>query len=507
MPTGPSALEPGPPASLARLWEKQARRRGGLYLGVGTTPAGTGGLVMAAPQQGALVLGPPRSGKTTTLAIPNVLSAPGPVLSTSTKAEIMAITAATRATLGRCWLFDPSGTTPAPPGVTRIRWSPVASCVEWDDALLTARAMTAAARPGNRRGDAGHWLERAEAMIAPLLHAAALTGGTMRQVQGWVLRQDLDAPQGILSAHGLPAHGLPVTGISAQGPALAADVVAGLAATDHREQSGIFSTTAGVLAAYRSTAVLDGAHPVNFDPRSLAAGRDTVFVCAPAHEQDLLAPITVAFLEAVRVGAYQTARRADRPASPVTLVLDEAANIAPLPGLPSLVSEGGGQGVVTIAFLQDLSQAKHRWGPEAEGFLSLFGAKVILPGIGDVATLDLVSRLAGEIDRPTPSHTRGPRWAGRGARRTETWSMHRQRRLPVDAVHGQAPGTALLLAGSRPPERVALQPWWDLEPFCRASPAPVVANDGAPRAPSPPWPAPRQAATADLGIDHNPAPW
>jgi hypothetical protein len=42
-----------------------------------------------------LVLGPPRSGKTSTLVVPNVLAAPGPVLITSTKADVL------RATLGQ----------------------------------------------------------------------------------------------------------------------------------------------------------------------------------------------------------------------------------------------------------------------------------------------------------------------------------------------------------------------------------------------------------------------
>ena len=77
------------------------------------------------------------------------------------------------------------------------------------------------------------------------------------------------------------------------------DVLSGLAATDSREQSGIWSTAAGLLAAYRFDAVLDNAAAPNFDPRHLAAGGDTVYVCAPARVQELVAPIVVAFLEQV----------------------------------------------------------------------------------------------------------------------------------------------------------------------------------------------------------------
>ncbi len=39
-------------------------------------------LIWAGAQQAMLVLGPPRSGKTSTLVVPNVLAAPGPVLVT-----------------------------------------------------------------------------------------------------------------------------------------------------------------------------------------------------------------------------------------------------------------------------------------------------------------------------------------------------------------------------------------------------------------------------------------
>ena len=386
--------------------------------------------------------------------VPNVLAAPGPVVSTSTKADVLAASAGVRATLGRCWLLDPSGTVPAPAGVTALRWSPICASGRWDDALVTARVMVGTARPGGRSGESSHWTERAEALLAPLLHAAALTGAGMRTVTGWVLRQDSVTARQALDAGGTT---------------LAAEVLAGIAATDNREQSGIWSTAAGVLAAYRSEAALAATVDPNFDPTRLAEGTDTVYICTPAREQGLLAPIVVAFLESVRAGAYATAGadlragRTGRP--PILLALDEVANIAPLPDLPAIVSEGGGQGLVTMACLQDLSQARQRWGATADGFLSLFGTKVVLPGLADMTTLELVSRLGGEIDVPARSVSRGPWWSGTRSTPTTTWSTRRQRRLPVDAVSQQPGGSALVLAGNQPPGRVRLGPWWATPPF------------------------------------------
>ncbi len=451
---------------LARLQRHLAAAGGRLY--VGTV---NGGLVLAGPQQAVLVLGPPRAGKTTAVAIPNVLCAPGPVIATSTKPDLLAATLAARAQLGRCWLFDPSGTTSNLPGLTRLRWSPVAAATTWDESLVLARAMTRAARPVGRHGESAHWTERAEALLAPLLHAARLSDAGIESVLRWVLRQDLDAPQAVLAGHGVD---------------VGSDVLAGIAATDPREQSGIWSSTAGVLAAYRSDAVLDNSAAVNFDPTSLIDTSDTVYICASARQQDLVAPIVVAFLEQARAGCYSAwGMSTSRP--PLTLVLDEVANIAPLPDLPALVSEGGSQGVLTLACLQDLSQARARWGPAADGFLSLFGTKLVLPGIGDLSTLELVSRLGGEIDVPARSVSRAPWWTGTGGGETVTWSNHRQRRLPVDAVSQQPLGTAVLLAGAQTPEQVGLPPWWHLEhlrpdrPVVVDAPEPGLAEPGRDR--------------------------
>ena len=93
--------------------------------------------------------------------------------------------------------------------------------------------------------------------------------------------------------------------------------------------------------------------------------------------------------------------------------LDEVAGIAPLPSLPALAAEGGGQGLVTLACLQDLSQARSRWGQAAEGFFSLFNTKLLFPGVADHRTLQLVSALAGEVPVPENGRLRVRRRAAR----------------------------------------------------------------------------------------------
>jgi type IV secretory pathway TraG/TraD family ATPase VirD4 len=314
-----------------------------------------------------------------------------------------------------------------------------------------------------------------------MLHAAAISGQGMREVLAWTLRHDLHTPMALLVNGGDEA-------------TVAIDVLAGIAATEDREKSGIFSTTAGTLAAYRSGRALGLTDEADFDPAGFVSGGDTIYVCAPARYQALAAPIVVAFLEQLRAATYRAS--ADGTLRlPVTLVLDEVANIAPLPDLPAMVSEGGGQGLLTLACLQDLSQARGRWGTAAEGFFSLFGAKVLLPGVGDLRTLDTVSRLAGQSDVAVRAVNTSAWWSGRPSAST-TRSMRRQERLPVDQVHSLAPGTALVIAGARPPRLAALTPWWAHRPFSEvrsARPPALVpgARDGArvpPRAPLAPLP-------------------
>ena len=126
----------------------------------------------------------------------------------------------------------------------------------------------------------------------------------------------------------------------------------------------------------------------------------------------------------------------------MVFILDEVASIAPLPSLPALAAEGGGQGLVTMACLQDLSQARARWGEVAEGFFSIFNTKVIFPGIGDHRTLQLISALAGDEQVPIQTVSR---WAGEWGRIRHSVSVAPQfrPRLPIDQVARGVPGYTL----------------------------------------------------------------
>jgi hypothetical protein len=71
---------------------------------------------------------------------------------------------------------------------------------------------------------------------------------------------------------------------------------------------------------------------------------------------------------------------------------------APIPDLPSLLAEGAGQGLLICGALQDLSQAVARWGDVGHGFLTFWQNTLVLPGIRDDRTLELLSKLTGEYE-------------------------------------------------------------------------------------------------------------
>jgi type IV secretory pathway TraG/TraD family ATPase VirD4 len=413
---------------LSGVLAESHRLGGGVYVGA----TDDGGWRLSRPERGVLVLGPPRSGKTSSIIVPALLAHDGPAVSTSTKADVLTAAGGSRSRMGRVWRFDPCGTATADADqISQLRWSPVACSREWDGALLMARAMVLGAGVGQGTTDATHWSRRAQALLAPLLHAAALSELGIDRVHGWVLQHDLDTPGMVLQSAGAE---------------LAAGIVIGLQNTEARERSSILSAAADALDAYSSTSSLAAATDPNFDAQEFVHSTDTIFVHAPAELQQLAAPLVCGLLSEIRAATYR-AHAAGELHGRVLFALDEVANIAPVNELPAMAAEGGGQGLQLLAALQDLSQARARWGPAAEGFLTLFGGKLILPGIADQHTLETVSVALGEYDRQVLSTTRTRTPQSFLPHHGHTLSIQRQRILSPGEIANIPPGRALYLDG------------------------------------------------------------
>ena len=103
----------------------------------------------------------------------------------------------------------------------------------------------------------------------------------------------------------------------------------------------------------------------------------------------------------VVTAAYALADSAPRhPGAPnLGLFLDELANIVPIDDLPGLASQGAGRGVLLMSIVQDLSQLRTRYGVEKSNtILNNHACKVILPGLSDPETAEVLGKLVGHTD-------------------------------------------------------------------------------------------------------------
>jgi type IV secretion system protein VirD4 len=144
-----------------------------------------------------LVMAPPRTYKTAFLA-DVILDYPGPVIATTTKADLYHLTSAVRAEHGRVHVFNPQYIG----GVTStFCWDPVAGC---EDPATAIRRADAFAFAVSQKGveDGTFWSAKASDYLRGYFCAAALARYDLRTVASWVAGAEPDVPERILLAAG-----------------------------------------------------------------------------------------------------------------------------------------------------------------------------------------------------------------------------------------------------------------------------------------------------------------
>ena len=412
----------------------------GLALG---RDAASGQALWASLEDSFLVLGPPRSGKGIHLVIPGVIAAPGPAVVTSTRPDVLAHTAGARP--GPVEVFDPQGDTAWP---NPLRWSPVTGCEDALVAILRAEGFATGAGFSGGTTDADYWTGSAAAVIRCYLHAAALGGRSMIEILDWAYRPSHPEPVRILRGAADAAPGW-------------ADALANLAGFEPETRDGIWGGVQRAFDCFADPRVLAAVTPdpgEAFDAESFLAERGTLYVLGSARAQLSVAPLISALVEDVTERAHRLANASahGRLDPPLSLWLDEAANIAPLPSLPYLLSAGGGSGISTVVVLQSLAQARARWGEhQAAAMWDASTVRVVLGGLGNADDLAAISRLAGEVDEETLSTSTGPGGASRST------SLRSVPVLAPERLRSLAPDRAVVLHRRTPPVEAVIAPWWD----------------------------------------------
>jgi type IV secretion system protein VirD4 len=393
------------------------------------------------------VVAPARSGRTMSLAVPWVLDAPGPVVATGTKNDLAYLTAGPRELVGQVLAMDPADVAGWP---HRLRWNPVVGCLDPDEALQRGRAW-AAGDPGRVTGRTSEWFSaRAGEVLAYLLHAAALKpGGSMRDVRRWSADLADDEPVRLL----------------AESPR--ADEVgwADLLKASTRPGAGetvdaVRMTLSGLLAPLTSPRVLDAVCPPEgerFDVEDFLSGPNTLYLLS-GHGAGNVAPLMTMLTDHVLRCAWRLSQRCPdrRLWPPLRLVLDEAANVTPLPELPTLMSNAGGRGITTMVICQSFAQMDERWGHEgAEAMRANATVGMYLPGIKEVDQLRELSEATGRYRAAPASYSTGRAHGSvpTGNEWADVMTVDDIRRMPV--------GTGLLFYRGLKAAHVNLTPWWD----------------------------------------------
>ena len=208
----------------------------------------------------------------------------------------------------------------------------------------------------------------------------------MEAVVEWVLGHDLE-PAGILLEDERCSR-------------LAFNTLLGLHNTEDRERSSIFSAAADALQPYTSETALKAARDPNFDPAGFVRSADTIYIHAPAEEQAAVAPIVCGLLAEIRRQTYRAHNTGQLAGGGMLFALDEVANIAPLGGAAADRLRRRRPRPHPVGSLAGPLPSPTALGSaQADGFLTLFGTKLILPGIADTRTLDAISTMLGEYDR------------------------------------------------------------------------------------------------------------
>lgn len=311
--------------------------------------------------------------------------------------------------------------------------------------MIRARGLAAGMARDVEGGD--FWAGQTEAVLRGLLHAAALDGRGAADLYRWSLD-----PAGCADA-------VAILGRTGAAPGWD-DALDQAVNADPRTRDSIWLGVRHSLSSLADPRVLDAVTPrpgEAFDPGEFLTGRGTLYVLGTASGAGAASALVAAPVEDMVETARRiaTGSRGARLDPPLLLALDEIGNLAPLPSLPALMSEGGGTGITTLAVLQSLSQARDRWGEQAANTIwDAAIAKIILGGGSNARDLADLAALIGDRDQDVHSTSRDSRGG-----RTRSWNRRRVPVMDSSRLRTLPFGTGVLLQRSAPPIVLDLQAW------------------------------------------------
>ena len=372
-----------------------------------------------------LILGPTQSGKTSSLVLPALLSWEGPVLAASVKDDLVRGSVGWRERQGPVAVLDPSGA----PVRLAGRYDPTAGSL--DAQLARRRAARLCADPDVLGGNDAHfWGQLAAKQLAPLLLAANRIDGGISRVEQWVDERAWSEPARVLE-HSSELEALRWLDASLD--------------RDERQRSSVSATLEAILSPFSGEVL---GEPIDLD--DLLSSSGSLYLCAPAHDQRRLRPMFSAVTDELIEKAFHRARiEGGRLKSPLLIILDEAAAIAPLDELDVLAATCASHGITLVTCFQDLAQIEARWGARAPTVVNNHTTRVLLSGLADRSARPTLEALVGSAPR----------------RRGKTEAEDLRPLIEADELRRLPRFRGVVISGRTAPIRLALRPWWRLAPL------------------------------------------
>ena len=420
-------------------------------------------LIQSPAEDNVLLLGVQRSGKTSTVVVPTLLTWSGIAVATSTKEELVRLTSRHRQKLGPVFVFAPLDRDSlwlADLGLKHATWDPISSLADCASAAELADHFTAA----GKRGSDAHWYLSAASLITALA----------------VLAKERDQGMAfVLNALNRTAQADYAALAKVLSDPVASDLLLAHALTPEREAGSVASTARSALSLWVDDRVRAAttADDQAIDLDALLRASSTLYLVAPAEEAERCRPLFSTLLATLLRKATARARAQGGVLAPrLLLALDEAANFARIPRLAGYASSGPGQGIQLLLCFHDLAQIESAYGrEEMRTIWNNCRARLLLPGQGDLATLEHFSRAIGDETRSYYlRHDDGPRQSSSEQRTGRALCS------PDDLRRTEA---AVLLYASAPPARLKPRRWDQVTHFRRlveggdqpAVPAPLFA--------------------------------
>ncbi|QHC68854.1 type IV secretory system conjugative DNA transfer family protein (plasmid) [Rathayibacter sp. VKM Ac-2759] len=389
----------------------------------------------------------PRTGKSTSFVIPAIMQAPGAVVTTSNKRDVLDATRDLRAQAGDVWVFDPQKVAGEK---ATWWWNPLSYVTDDTKAAKLAQHFASSMLSGaGNGGNDGFWERRGKNLLANFLLAAAVGNRPITDVYEWLTNQARTEAVDYLLAAGYTRQ---------------ADAVNFDQQSEEKIRNGVYSTAEGMASCLGNTGIEEWVNPVRapyaprrrFDPHEFVRGSGTLYSLSregAGTAGPLVTALTAATIEAAEELA--TASPGGRLQTPMLGILDEAANVCRWSDLPDLYSHFGSRGIPIMAAFQSWSQGVAVFGEKGMDKLwSAANMRIYGGGVAEVGFLSNLSDLVGTYDRRSRSVS-----TNKGVRSTSD-SIKRDKILDVQELADLPRGRAVLLSSGNRAALLATVPWY-----------------------------------------------